>query len=1114
MSLRRSLAAWPIVAAAGLITVLAASLLAAGPMYASAVSLAGLQRVLVDAPVADANISVVGRADPARLDAVDEVVTAELQRTLGDLGEAIVRSGRSDSFDLPGPSGPLVDLVEIGFMDGLEGHASLVSGTWPDRTADAGEPIPVVVADSVAGSLGLAEGVESLLASRIRTGFSVPIRITGVFHIDDPGDPFWWADGQLLDGLVTSERFATYGPLLTSRELFAERVAGGGAQFTWRAFPELDELTLEGAERLRVRTSQIRDRVSGAEGMPSPTVTSGLPEIVARAQRSLLVSQTGVLVLTIQFVVLAAYAVLLSAALLVDHRRADTAMLRSRGAGPTQIAALALVEGLVITVPAALVAPWLAAVAIRVLSATGPLADIGLRVDPVVSTEAYVAAGVAATICLVALLLPALPRIRSFAAVHGSVGRAETRTAGHRFGLDVALLAVAVIGLWQLRQYGAPLTTSVQGVIGIDPLLVATPAIGFLAGAVLALRIVPMVAVILEGATARGRGLVTSLGARQLSRRPLRYTRSALLLMLAMAMGVFAIAYTRTWTDSQRDQAAFQVGADVRVEPGLGRTSLPRAALDRAYAALPGVIARMGIDREPVRLARGDRGGEIVGLDADSAEAVVRLRPDLADAPLGELMRPLAGARPTVDLLAVPGEPRRLRLTAELAIDELGTLEFDPDSGGPVLVPVDPASIADLPGVTGGVVVRDAAGQLARFVGETAAIGGGPHVVEIALLDATAPSGATLAYPLEVIGIELALRLPEGMVAPGATVAVGGLEALDGDAWAGLPLSLPGGWRATASIYGLPHGGVPLTSADDRLSIATGSDGLVDLRGVDEVGRGTTVTFAPAGLDRIADEPIPVVVTDPFLAAIAGRVGDVVSVPIGGVDREVRVIAAIRAFPTTSPDLPLAVMDAETLALLRFESSDAADPAQEWWLAVDEDARAAVVEALRGPAIGSLSVASLDERARALATDPVALGMIGALTIGVAAAALFAIVGFIVSAAVAARERITEFALLRALGLSPGQLSGWLSLENATLALISLIAGSGLGVAMAWVALPFVSVTQQAGTPFPPVDVTVPWSTILLLDIVGLVASAVTVGVLAMLLRRVGMAASLRTGEG
>src|ERR687897_938341 len=92
------------------------------------------------------------------------------------------------------------------------------------------------------------------------------------------------------------------------------------------------------------------------------------------------------------------------------------------------------------------------------------------------------------------------------------------------------------------------------------------------------------------------------------------------------------------------------------------------------------------------------------------------------------------------------------------------------------------------------------------------------------------------------------------------------------------------------------------------------------------------------------------------------------------------------------------------------------------------------------------SAVGLFERSRTLATDPVALGIIGVLSIGVVAAGLFAVVGFIVSAAVSARERVTEFALLRALGLSSGQLSGWLSLENATLAVISLVAGSGLGL--------------------------------------------------------------------
>ncbi len=64
VSLRRSRAAWPIVASAGLICLLAASLLAAGPMYAGAVAIAGLQRVMTDAPVAEANIEVSMRLDP------------------------------------------------------------------------------------------------------------------------------------------------------------------------------------------------------------------------------------------------------------------------------------------------------------------------------------------------------------------------------------------------------------------------------------------------------------------------------------------------------------------------------------------------------------------------------------------------------------------------------------------------------------------------------------------------------------------------------------------------------------------------------------------------------------------------------------------------------------------------------------------------------------------------------------------------------------------------------------------------------------------------------------------------------------------------------------------
>jgi ABC-type antimicrobial peptide transport system permease subunit len=185
----------------------------------------------------------------------------------------------------------------------------------------------------------------------------------------------------------------------------------------------------------------------------------------------------------------------------------------------------------------------------------------------------------------------------------------------------------------------------------------------------------------------------------------------------------------------------------------------------------------------------------------------------------------------------------------------------------------------------------------------------------------------------------------------------------------------------------------------------------------------------------------------------------------------------------------------------------------EWWFAAGEGQRDAVAERLAQRPIASRSVLTAEARGRALATDPVALGIIGALAIGFVAAALFAVLGFVVSAAVSARERVSEFALLRAIGLSPAQLSSWLSLENAVLAAVSLVAGTVLGLLMAWLVLPFVTVTQGGATPYPPVQVAVPWASILILEAIAVVTLVTTVLVLAWLLRRIGLAAVLRTGE-
>jgi hypothetical protein len=263
----------------------------------------------------------------------------------------------------------------------------------------------------------------------------------------------------------------------------------------------------------------------------------------------------------------------------------------------------------------------------------------------------------------------------------------------------------------------------------------------------------------------------------------------------------------------------------------------------------------------------------------------------------------------------------------------------------------------------------------------------------------------------------------------------------------------------------------------------------------------------------VSADPIPAIATSAYLEATARSVGDVVPVDLGGVERSFRIVATVRALPTLEAGTPALVVDLPTVAAMLFEGSESIDPPDAWWFAVEPGGQDAVAPRLRDPSIGSASVVTLDERAALLATDPVALGIIGALGIGIAAAAAFAVVGFVVSAAVSARERVTEFALLRALGLSSRQLSGWLSLENATLAVISLLCGTGLGLVVAWVALPFVTVTRRGVTVFPPVEVAIPWTTIVLLEVAGIVGLSVAILALTWTLGRVAMASTLRKGE-
>ncbi len=1099
VSLHRTRADWPIVAAAALITLLAAVLLSAGPIYSSAASVAGLRRALADVPVGEANIEVSLYGASADAAAVEDRVQTELQRVMAPLGGSIVRDWRgSATLGLSGvPEGEVGDQAILGFLDDLPGHATLVDGDWPSERSGPSDPIQIVVVDAVANELHLGVGDELSLATHSEDEPSViRARLVGIFAADASADPYWNGDAQLLTGIAVNGHYRTIGPFLTTANDLLEHAGNASVHLRWRTFVNFERLTVDDTAHLRSGVEALRGRLRTATGEPFEVAT-GLPSILRDAERSLLVSRTGVWLVMAQLAILAAYAIILIASLIVDHRRIDTAMLRSRGAAPRQVLLLALAEGLMFAIPAVLAAPWLAVASLGLLNVVGPLADVSLRIVPQVTLDAYLAAAAAGIVCVALLVLPAALAARGFATEQGELSRQETRTFGQRMGLDIALLAVTGIALWQLRLYGTPLTKTVQGSLGLDPLLVAAPAIGLVAGGVLALRILPILAEVVETAVSRGRDLVGSLGSRQLARRPLRYTRSALLLMLAMSMGVFALSYAATWSSSQRDQAEYQSGADVRVRPGSSLGTLPAWALPGAYAGLASIRQESPVERisNGIMFA-ASASADLLAIDADTAAGVVLLRADESVEPLGEMMRSLRNGRPEPRLATLPEDTAYLRIVQRLDIDA--------QVGARVSV---------------SAIIRDAHGLLYSVESGLVPMKWPATAIVLPLeptsergADLGTQAGARLDGPLSLagLGIDVSLRaaISEGVVG----LAEASSSVHPGGPWTDVRLASIGDWGAMMAqgrrvLADVPANRVRGTAV--QLVVGPVEGGIYGNGGSTASAQ---FRFVPASVASLS-EPVPVIANRAFLAATVSALGDTITAAVEGRVRLLAITAVVATFPSTDPGRPLLVIDEPTLGLLRLQGLSSARSPDEWWMAVADGDAEALTSTLRGSPFDSANVVSVVDRTRSLSTDPVALGIIGAMTLGFVATGLFAVVGLTVSAAVSARQRRTEFALLRALGLSGRQLAASLWLENGSLVLVSLLAGTSLGLLMGWMVLPFVTVTQGAAAPVPQVLVHVPWDHILLLDVVSALALGVAVVVIGAVLRRLGVGSILRMGQ-
>jgi putative ABC transport system permease protein len=270
-------------------------------------------------------------------------------------------------------------------------------------------------------------------------------------------------------------------------------------------------------------------------------------------------------------------------------------------------------------------------------------------------------------------------------------------------------------------------------------------------------------------------------------------------------------------------------------------------------------------------------------------------------------------------------------------------------------------------------------------------------------------------------------------------------------------------------------------------------------------------------MNALAIAPDGILLHREFMARNAISVGDPIQIRVTSygnrAEMTMTVVGDFEYFPTWYPNaedsVPLIVGNLEHY----FEMAGGEVPYNVLVKTVPTANMQQVVRDLRQYDITALDVRNTRERIAHEQRRPERQGLFGVLSVGFLAAALLTVLGFFLYALFSFRRRFIELGTLRAIGLSPGQMTAFLAWELAFVVLLGLGAGTVLGALVSNLYIPYLQVgnTPQAMT--PPFLVEIAWDAITRIYILFGVLFIVALSVLAALLLRMKIFQAIKLGE-
>ncbi|NMM51424.1 ABC transporter permease [Paenibacillus aquistagni] len=237
--------------------------------------------------------------------------------------------------------------------------------------------------------------------------------------------------------------------------------------------------------------------------------------------------------------------------------------------------------------------------------------------------------------------------------------------------------------------------------------------------------------------------------------------------------------------------------------------------------------------------------------------------------------------------------------------------------------------------------------------------------------------------------------------------------------------------------------------------------------------------------------------------------GDSISISISDQMVDFAIVAVLPYWPTQYPDqAPFFIANLDYI----FDQS----PIQpyEVWLKMKEGAKLApVIESLQKAGIELASVTDVRSELIAQSKHPSRGGVFGILSMGFLISIVVSLIGYLLYWFFNLSSRVVQFGILRAMGLSRGQLTGMLLLEQLFTAGLSIGLGIVIGKIVSYLFLPFLQGTESAQMQVPPFRIIFDSRDTLQLYFVVLVMMILGASMLFMHIRRLRVHQAVKMGE-